>query len=328
MFHQTVVSAVDKYLDEDTEKVHIIGRRLSWRKAVILASAVALAIGTTVFAAVNSELLSKLRIILAPQKTEELIQNDVSTVSKESTPLTIEETLYDGGYLYIYATPTDELKNYSVNTDRLYINDKEVGPVTTVYYEEQRDYTFSVDLTSENLTSDFTVRLPLNLYSDAPQTVLDNETYNHSEKADTIELVFDVPCTNKMQSMKDDICIPIENGTVTVKKFEVMPTQTVIAFDYVFVGDNAEQRAEEMTNGTNFYFEDDLGNVYDWVSGQSGVSYNENGKAGTHNTEFTLPALKENVSSLKIVPYSVMDESGYNRENVRTESICEVPVNN
>lgn len=328
MFHQTVISAVDKYLDEDTEKIHIIGRRFSRRKAVVLASVAALAIGTTVFAAVNSELLSKLGIILDLEETEELIQNDVSMLSKDSMPLTIEETLYDGGHLYIYAKPTEKLKNYSVNTDRLYINDKEIGPVTTVYYEEQSDYTFSVDLTSENLTSDFTVRLPLNIYSDLPQAVLDTETKNHSEKVDTAELVFDVPCTNKMQSMKGDISIPIENGTVTVKKFEVMPTQTVVAFDYTFVGDNAEQRAEEMTNGTNFYFEDNLGNVYDWVSGQSGVSYNENGKTGTHNTEFTLPALKENVSSLKIVPYSVIDEFGHDRENVRTESICEVPVNN
>ena len=79
----------------------------------------------------------------------------------------LTEVQYDGTTLYIYGASTENGRKYELNADRLYINDKEYGPVGTTNLNEwtgEDGYTFTTDLSALHLEDDFTVTLPLSIY--------------------------------------------------------------------------------------------------------------------------------------------------------------------
>lgn len=203
-FHQALLEEVNRQTGADDSKIRQfrpgVGRTRSRRlavKAAVLAAAMTLC-GITVFAAARFRLPQLFGWRFPSEEEETIIQTDPDVTQPEtvhisagmaeqmdtvdswpalpdtSPLLDIKEVFFDGLKLYIYALPTENGKNYDLNADRLYINDREVGPVSTAYYVpgdsredemvDQEMYTFEVDLSALNLTGTFEVTLPLSVY--------------------------------------------------------------------------------------------------------------------------------------------------------------------
>lgn len=143
-------------------------------------------------------------------------------ISDNSPLLNIMEVQYDGSSLYIYGESTENGKQYELNSDRLYINDQEYGPVSTVNLKEttgEEGYTFEIDLSALHLDKDFEVTLPLSVY--------EGETRYQNQ-----ELTFQVSAEAPVQTVENQIfeqegyCISVKNIDITtnVVKFTVRYT--------------------------------------------------------------------------------------------------------
>ena len=200
-FHQALVQEIERQYEKEEavweEKTLYSGKQRT-RWAVALAAAALC--GMTVYAASHFRLTELFWGRISPETADRMIETELQviqpenlhissavkeegmeevvaerpTISDTSDLLDIKETLFDGMTLYIYAVPTDNGKNYDLNSDRIYINNVETGPVSTRHIypgtplasgtAEQEMYTFEVDLSELDLTEDFDVTLPLSVY--------------------------------------------------------------------------------------------------------------------------------------------------------------------
>lgn len=102
-------------------------------------------------------------------------------LSDNSALISITQTAFDGKWFYLTASKTENGKKYDLNEDRMWVNGEEFGPVSS---EDEDDvYSLQADLSSLNLSSDFEVILPLNVYSKDGKTRYQNQ-----------EISFTVPC--------------------------------------------------------------------------------------------------------------------------------------
>lgn len=136
--------------------------------------------------------------------------------------LTIEEAQYDGAVLYIAGTATENGAQYELNTDRLYINDEEWGPVSTAADPENPDvYSFRVDLSALNLTGIFRVTLPLSVYA------ADGTRYQNQE------LTFEMDADRAaVSSYQEPAVFEHEELTLEIKKVSVSSTVLQVVAEY------------------------------------------------------------------------------------------------
>jgi len=98
---------------------------------------------------------------------------DWPALSDNSALISITQTAFDGKWLYLTASKTENGKKYDLNEDRMWVNEEEFGPVSST--DEDDVYSLQADLSSLNLTSDFEVILPLSVYSKDGKTRYQNQ---------------------------------------------------------------------------------------------------------------------------------------------------------
>lgn len=150
------------------------------------------------------------------------IWNSRPELPDSSALLTIDEYMYDGSMLYICGSATENGKKYSLNADRLYINDIECGPVSTACSAENSSiYSFEVDLSDLDLSGIFIVTLPLSVY-DQNNTRYQNQELSFEVNADTASIT----------DQTEDIVFEHEEFTLTIKKLTVTSTIFEIEAEY------------------------------------------------------------------------------------------------
>ena len=213
-------SMIYQECEENSEKSMIWGanKRNStvdrrWKRFVATFVAAA-ALGGTVFAATRLHLAELFPREMNSPQAQEQIMTDIAVevtgqvhmpeayreegtedmfwgrkeIPDASPVLSIEEVQYDGATLYIYGASTENGRQYELNADRLYINDKEYGPVGTTNLNEwtgEDGYTFTADLSALHLEDDFTVTLPLSIYQGEERFQNQELTFTMSAKANT-----------------------------------------------------------------------------------------------------------------------------------------------
>lgn len=182
-----------------------------------------------------------------------------------SALLEIREVMFDGGMLYVYAVPTENGKQYDLGTDRMYVDGREVGPVSTGNYKagevlngtalEQETYTFQADLSDLHLTEDFEATLPLSVYEKAGQ---EKETgamdpggmasYQAPYRYQNQDLTFSVSVTDRMRHFADQ-AFSCDEFHLEVTEFYVMATAVKAVFTYQMT---EEQQAAFLDSGESF----------------------------------------------------------------------------
>ena len=157
-----------------------------------------------------------------------------------SPVLSIEEVQYDGATLYIYGASTENGKQYELNADRLYINDKEYGPVGTTNLNEwtgEDGYTFTTDLSALHLEDDFTVTLPLSIYQG-------------EERFQNQELTFTISATANILKGEDQTFV---HDVYTIRVTNIVRTTNVVRFSvhYQFTKEEREKLDETNTGLTS-----------------------------------------------------------------------------
>ena len=153
--------------------------------------------------------------------TPELVSSFPSLPS-DAPLLDVQETLVDGSFLYVYANITEEGLKYDLGSDRIFLNDKEIGPVE--YWTDGSRAVLSVDVSREDLSQDFTVCLPLSVYAkNDPSTRYQNQEYTFSLQAVNSQLAFK-PAAQTYQ-LTEEISAQLENLSVS-------PTQVSFSIRY------------------------------------------------------------------------------------------------
>lgn len=243
---QSIKNQINKPELEENQKYTGRSKKRWMKYAVIMAAA--LAVGTGVLAAGQLRLTNLFPKKMSSPEAQELIDTELEVlvtgqehmpnayveentedifrgrpiISDNSPLLNIKEVQYDGSSLYIYGETTENGKQYELNSDRLYINDQEYGPVSTSDLKDvtgEDGYTFEIDLSALHLDKDFEVTLPLSVY--------EGETRYQNQ-----ELTFRVSAEAPVQTVESQIfeqdgySISVENIEVTtnVVKFAVRYT--------------------------------------------------------------------------------------------------------
>ena len=245
---QSIKSQTDNPIQKEKQKSsgRNIGKKRWMKYAVVMAAT--LAVGTGVLAAGQFRLTELFPKKMASPEAQELIDTELEVtvtgqehmpnayveentedifrgrpiISDNSSLLNIKEVQYDGSSLYIYGEPTENGKQYELNSDRLYINDQEYGPVGTTNLKDvtgEEGYTFEVNLSALDLEEEFEVTLPLSVY--------EGETRYQNQ-----ELTFRVSAEAPVQEVgnqifkQDGYSISVENIEITtnVVKFAVRYT--------------------------------------------------------------------------------------------------------
>lgn len=272
-FHQALIQEIERQTGKTEETVLKRERRRYTRKqsarwTVFAAAAVLCTM--TAFAAARLQLVELFDWGSGASKAEKLIQTEPEVTQPEtlhvsagaaqnleevnarraipdaSPLLDIRETMFDGGMLYVYAVPTENGKQYELGTDRMYVDDHEVGPASTAHYYpgdqlngttvDQETYTFRVDLSALNLTEDFEVTLPLSVYekTEDPNMALSVEeaaAYKAPERYQNQDLNFTVNVTETMDHFADQT-FTYDEFTLEVTEFSVMTTAVKAVFTY------------------------------------------------------------------------------------------------
>lgn len=182
-----ILEASQSWIPENSSKKN---RKKKWKRYALLAAA-ALAISGSALAAGRARLAEFFQFEFLSKESQELVVDQIiaevsepehipAAYTEENTMdiwnsrpklpdpsalLTIEEAQFDGITLYIAGTRTENGQNYDLNSDRIYINDTEYGPVNTAAaYEDPSLYSFTVNLSQLDLKGAFKVTLPLSVY--------------------------------------------------------------------------------------------------------------------------------------------------------------------
>lgn len=288
------------------------GRVRPARWAAVLAAA--MLCGVTVYAAVHYRLPELLGDRFDAQKAAELIQTEPE-VTQPETPhvsgavraegmedavaarpkipdtlplLDIKETLFDGMRLYIYAVVTENGKNYDLNADRLYVNDREAGPVSTAHLYpgmeyangtvEEECYTFEVALWSGNLGNlcsekSFEVTLPLSVYErvENPEEALILDKNGQMPEEDQ------VPIRYQNQDLTFTVDVPEQVQTAGSRVFE---KQTFTYDEFTLEISDIRLAADSL--GAFFYYKMTPEQLASYQSGEERLGYpllkNSNGE--------------------------------------------------
>lgn len=240
----------ESYIQSASQEWHAAeGRkkRSKWKlrkKAVVLAAAAAMLCAGTAIAA-RQNLLTRWfdKEFASPQAQEQIVQGIEVTVSgpehipsayyeegtldiwnsrpelpDSSALLSIDEIQYDGITLYIAGTATENGKKYSLNTDRLYVDDEEYGPVSTAVDEANPEmYAFRVDLSELDLKDSFKVTLPLSVYDQNGTRYQNQELSFRVDKNKTA-----VSSVSGVEFEHDDITIEVKEIEVSTNVINVV----------------------------------------------------------------------------------------------------------
>lgn len=238
--------------------------RKSKRKLWILAAAAVMVCAGTVIAAKQNGLIQFFDQQFVSQEAQDQISTSIPTIitgpehiptayTEENTMdiwnsypelpdnsalLTIQEAMFDGNELYIYAAATDNGKKYELNADRLYINDEEYGPVSTATSEEifeensdkesdaefqktSGDYYFSINLSDLDLSGTFTVTLPLSVY-DASGTRYQNQELTFEMNADATDIT----------TLSSEVTFEHDEFNLTIKECRISASTLTLIVEY------------------------------------------------------------------------------------------------
>lgn len=256
---QSIKSQTDNPIQKENQKSsgRNSGKKRWMKYAVVMAAT--LAVGTGVFAAGQFRLTNLFPKKMSSPEAQELIDTELAVIvtgqehmpneyleentedifrgrpiiSDNSPLLNIQEVQYDGSSLYIYGEATENGKQYELNSDRLYINDQEYGPVSTSNLKDvtgEDGYTFEVDLSALHLEEDFEVTLPLSVYEG------ENRYQNQ-------ELTFMVSAEAPVQAVENQI-FEQDGYSISVENIEITTNVVKLAVRYTI----SPEKKQELDN--------------------------------------------------------------------------------
>lgn len=234
------------------------------KRVVIVICAVAILSGATAFAASELKLFPFLD--KSNQDAPALVQTEVGAeqganavqpdlpggpllqMEDKSAVLTIEETLFDGTMLHIYATETGNGSKYALGVDGIIANGENVA--ADIFEKKGNGYYIAANLSGLSLPDRFPVTLPVSVYekrdysvaSPAGEPIPEIQRYENQEFSFTVsknETLDNVTRTAAAQKVEDG------GFYVDVKEISLTPTATSIKYDITFTGSDAEEKAEE-----------------------------------------------------------------------------------
>lgn len=161
VFHKAVAGAVEEQIsrpDMYTQK----RKRLPWKSCILLGVIVAAMWGTFGITAEKEFDFCTYLIdcgLITEDETETCFLNSMEYEVIEKNPfLEIHDIMYDGVYLAIYATATEEGKKYSLGADEFYIGEQCIA-FSWVEECKKGEYVFITDLYGINVSTDFTAQI-------------------------------------------------------------------------------------------------------------------------------------------------------------------------
>lgn len=226
-FHNALVEVIDRNMGN----VSGCSKKKRIRKWLLLPAAVLT--GTTVFAVWKPQMFTKLGWEAWTEEIEKFVDTEIAVTVEERKPrqlyveenaeyvpellelpeesalLEIRETLFDGAKLIIYGEVTEAGKDYTLGSDRIFINGEEYGPLETGWdTEHPEEYLFEIDLVDLHLTEAFEVILPMSVYEKTEREVYsfgEPESYEIPVRYENQELRFTVEVSDAAE------VVPVSN---------------------------------------------------------------------------------------------------------------------
>lgn len=161
VFHKAVARTVEEQISRSG--IHTQKRKnIPWKQCILLGAIIAAMWGTFGITAEKQFDFCTYLIdygLITEDETETCFLNSMEyEVTEENQLLEIHDIMYDGAYLAIYATATEEGKKYSLGADKLYIGEQNIAFLWTEELKKG-EYVFITDLYGVNVSTDFTVQI-------------------------------------------------------------------------------------------------------------------------------------------------------------------------
>lgn len=297
------------------------------KRIAVLACMLALLAGVTAFAAAKFQLFSS--IGKANDEAPALIQNEINATEAvqsgstnpnkfiklpDTSPLlTIEEVLFDGTGIYIYALETENGAKYDLSADGIIVN----GSDAPVYDSEKNEdgYYFYADTSDIEVSGECEVTLPLSVYEKdsvygnpaelMEQSAAVAETGNR--RYESQEIRFIANATTALNKVAPAQTISGDGFTVKLSQMTLAPAATSLKYTILFSGTDAKERANEFVetcinicvdNGKETLYS---GENADFIQG--GLSPVESEDGWAVNAEYKLRAIKTESDTITVTPY-------------------------
>ena len=318
-------------------------KRARGRIAAVICAVIALS-GVTAYA-VGSRLLPELdkanadasTLVQSSPETEfvedawqpQLPEGTINAAEEDLAVLTIDETLFDGALLHIYATETQAGAQYDLNSDGILINGENFA--NDIFRKTTDGYYIMANLSSLDISGDFSVTLPVSVYEkhdtsvayDANSGIPEYKRYPNQEFVFTIEHAQAISSATrhaKPQRLDGD------GYYVNLHKLTLTPTASNISFSITFTGDAAKKNAQAFgeylisaSSGNETLYG---GDNSDLITGSSSKPEKTGDGYAIADIDWTLRALNDAGDEITITPYV---HAGSSRE-MKDEYSFSVPL--
>lgn len=194
-FHKAVVKTVEEQISK-TDIQTKTRKRLPWKQCILLGAIVAVIWGTFGITAKEEFDFCTYLIdygFITEDETEECFLNSMEyEVTEENPFLEIQDMMYDGAYLAIYATSTEEGEKFSLGADKLYIGEQSIAFLWTEECKKG-EYVFITDLYGADVSTDFTARI---------QVIAAKDGKGYENPGLSFHISADVPVPQKLPDQK------------------------------------------------------------------------------------------------------------------------------
>ncbi len=217
----------------------------------------------------------------------------------------LKEVYFDGSVLHVYGEATEAGKNYELATSRVFVNGTQYAAdvMSDRYYDETKSsyvYHGRVQLTDAQLTDDFTVQIPFEVFSN-PGSL--------SSRLGFHVVSVKVAVTDNAVVVIEPQTIEIDGGSVEVTEMSLTLSTMHICYTYRFIGEDAQEKATALGR-SGFAANDSQGKSYDFM-----FDSNEGGKLFTDaylddlgawcvDQEYYITGVPTDIVSLTVTPYS------------------------
>lgn len=195
LFHKVVVRTVEEQIsrsDIRTQK----RKKIPWKQCILLGAIVAVIWGTFGITAEKEFDFCTYLIdygLITEDETETCFLNSMEyEVIEENPLLEIHDIMYDGAYLAIYATATEEGEKFSLGVDKLYIGEQGISFLWTEECKKG-EYVFITDIYGAGVSTDFTARI---------QVIAAKDGKGYENPGLSFHISADVPVPQKLPDQK------------------------------------------------------------------------------------------------------------------------------
>lgn len=216
-----------------------------------------------------------------------------------------KEVYFDGSVLHVYGEATEAGKAYELATSRVYVNGAlyAADVMSDHYYDDtasQYVYHGRVQLTEAQLTEDFSVQIPFEVFG-SPDSL--------SSRLGFHIVSVNVSVSDNTALVIEPQTIEIEGGSVDVTEMSLTLSTMHISYTYRFVGDDAQEKSVNLGK-SGFSAKDSQGKTYDFMfdSNEGGRltvdAYQDDSGAWCVDQEHYITGVPTDITSLTVTPYS------------------------